>query len=363
MDSLKETQIGSPGGRPEESSSTGEMLSLIDNMDPRIPEAFRQQAITAARYINTLDNGTGLDNPEIYKFVYRLAHSGFIQRVFLKSEIPFLRNKGAADPKIALPAWLQKDFLVQNGIYKRDDSLSKEEEKSIEKMFSSWVTSVGYGYEDRQSGRYYILDEPTRDYTPTHKYKYYIENKDLLAALRENRLSSLIEDLILQQTELYDLKLFEEDRLVFYFRQDINEAEETERILKSHNINFRGPAQDVYELIITPNGTLDRKVFISNDQSLGAGGRNPRDYKLTEYTPQDFLADYLDMCLYGGKRPDSLYLTSFVYLIDREGVAQGKEQELASKGSEIVNYPVVYARRRLDISIVRKNIPTSEVKT
>jgi hypothetical protein len=325
-----------------------DLQKVLDGIPKNVPEVFHHQAARVAQFITQLDNNPEFNDPEVQTFVKEVRDSGYISLVYIFHHSKLGRG---LDPAEALPGWLQTRKNIPENI-----------EEEIEELFGSWVGAKGLSYQDFPDGRYYRLKPRSQLVPLAQHYKCYLENENLLAALKEGRLQTVLENLEEKGISPYDMKLFDNSRLVLYFDQKVESYGEADKICKTYGILVRGPAQDVFEIDVQDDGSLKERVFTSNDGALGEGGHNPRLYNVEHYAPAAFLENYLNLCLYAGKEPDEPYKTSFVYLIDKEDLAQGFIPEVVNQAQEMTGYPVCYAKTRYEV-VINAVLPSTQEET
>lgn len=314
------------------------LREVVDRLPSYIPEDFRKRALVAARYITELDSGTVKGDKARERFRDQLTSTGFIGSVYMRHQYSNL-FPNAPDPQTALPQWLYGG--------KKSDSEHLDVE-SIESKYQEWVQTKGFEISHGPSGTYYEVGSEDSSVPKTRTFKCYIEGGNLTKGLRTSSLQAVIDDLKKQQIEPNSMKLFEGERLVLYYHHDVGLSDKIRETFRAHGLDFRGPAQDVWEVQITEDNTLRLKSVSSNDGTLGEGGHTPIKYKPREYRPADFLENYLQLCLWAGKAPDEPYKTSFVWFTDPENKAEG-ELELLAKAQVMTGYPVLYAKHKFDL--------------
>lgn len=323
------------------------MNEVLEAIPPQVPDVFKEQAKIAADFVTRLDRGEPLADPKLGLFVDQLAHTGFRYSVYVHHQYHF--GEPGPDPKVALPVWLQNEYLQAKGIFRGQGSLKETDQPIVQSLFDKWVSNMDYRV--GPNGTYFVLDASKSQVPKARNFKCYVEGIDLLEALQQGKLPALFKNLEQLGVNPNEMKLFEAGRLVLYYFKDINIAEGIRTTFDRNKVHFRGPAQDVDEVNIDKQGNLKVEVANSNDGALGEGGHSVIDYKVQKYAPTAFLDNYLQLCLWAGKNPSEPYKTSFVYFEDWEGRAKkGNLNGLIKKASEMVQYPVLYTPHRLDVA-------------
>ncbi len=316
------------------------MQEILDRIPSQVPENFKKSAKLAAQYILDLDAGISTDDEGRERFKQQISHTGFIAGVYVHYAYRGVFTD-APNPKDALPTWIYNEKAK---VVRRDE----EKDDRIQAMYDRWSNKPTFKHHKDSFG--YFSDYPNPDHsTPvTHNFKTYIEGKTLEEGLTSGDIPEVLHKLGLENLNPNTMKLFENSRLVLYFGRDVKLAPQIRKQFKDYGLDFRGPAQDVYEVRVNDDGEIELDNFTSNDGSLGEGGHTVVQYNLKKYDPAEFLDNYLQLCLYAGKDPSEPYKTSFVWFMDREGKAKGNEQ-MKVKAEKLAAYPVLYARHRLDL--------------
>lgn len=314
---------GLPHVRPvsyQENTTQIELQRIIDDIDPKTPKVFIEQAQESAGFIQLLDQGGGLTDPKVRKFLDQLITTTFVLIPQVKS--PY-----------QLPKWLQMDFLILNGIrepFRSQRDLPDSDEYS--KQFDRWIRETN-ATEDANG---FVFDPTPRGPRPRGT-KAYIEHEALMSAYTQGKLPVLISNFTEEGYPLYAVKSNVES-LVLYFKGDIAEFEKADKAFKRTGIKYRGPAQDVYTVRLKSDGEMIVRSTESNDQAFTRHNGYLRD---RTYSPQSFLRDYLALCHKMGKNPALPYQTSFVYFISDLNL-EGKEREYMDQASQMTGYPVLY---------------------
>lgn len=306
-----------PHVEPAGSRISSDLRLVLDSIGPKTPDIFRRQAEEAVGFIQLLDQGMGIDDPDVRKFVTQLQATTFVLDVI-----------GRLPEK--LPPWLQMDFLVANNIREpfRKDALDDK----CSTLFRKWIREMGYAYD------HIITLDTTRATCPLPRVpKAYIEGEDLLEAHKTDKLSPLLGGLKRAGYPLYMMKS-NGSSLVLYFSYDIADFSRADQIFEELGIKYRGPAQDVYNVLFEANKQMRVSSIESNDQSFT---RQHGYLKEGIYSPEAFLRDYLALCHKMGKNPAVPYRTSFVYFSSVLDLGH-REQEYINRASQVAGYPVLY---------------------
>lgn len=303
-----------------------DLTRIIDNIDPRYPVVFKEQARKAAGFIQLLDHGLGLNHQEIGTFIQQLQRTLFVGNTLRRN------------PK-ALPGWLQTDFLVKNN-FREPPLIHKDEvpksDEDYYNWYEKWLEEVGYP--SRKT--FTTLDSTPPPCPLPRTCKAYIESFNLVKAHQANKLPQLTHNL--KQVD-YPIHATKQDAwsLVLYFNRDVAEFSKADTILKDLGIIYRGPGQDKYVIDLDSDGIIKiGSGHTSNDQGLGG------ILDSATYSPEAFFKAYLDICQGAGKNPAIPYQTSFVYFYsktDLQGLEKEKQIEEATKKA---GYPVVYTYLR-----------------
>lgn len=317
---------------------------VLESISPEVPNSFREQAKRVADYIALLDSDIDASDTRAQTFKDELGSAAFIVRVYSHHSRNKLVRANYPDPQLALPKWLQRDFKITSQSQQRTQELA-----DIKKEFQNWVGDKKLAsHFEPQLGTYYVLDDVDQSTPEPRRFKCYIK-QDLLTLLREKRLDPLFEELDKQGLNPKELKLDDGGVLMLYYDQDVELSDAIRAVFDNHKIGLRGPAQDVAEINVGEDETLHLDLPYSNDSALGGG--NQIEYKVREYTPADFLDNYIQFCLWSGKDPSQPYKTSFVYLIDRQEQIPVNERDAAiQQATKMAGYPIVYAKSRLDVA-------------
>ncbi|MEK7620224.1 MAG: hypothetical protein AAB413_03225 [Patescibacteria group bacterium] len=321
-----------------EDGSENRGLKIETENHVEFPEQFNESAREVAHFLSLLDADPdeAIKDPKIERFVSQLANTGFIGGVYIR-HTPFFRGPA---PKIALPRWLHQDFLQRHSLESLEE-LTSAERKEIGQLYKDFVRD--YHFHDSEFGRYYEVEKQSEVPSVPQDYKYYIESKDLLNALRSGKLEEMLNTLATLKALPASFKLFEGSRFVLYFRGAVS-SDSVTNVLNDLGVKGRGPAHDVYEIIQQDGRVELRSAQLSNDSALGDGGRNPVEYTEPSYDPKHFLETYLRLCLYAGKNPAEPYKTSFVYFISPEDVIL--ERGVVDEARALTDYPVVIVPSR-----------------
>jgi hypothetical protein len=316
----------------------GEFLAQIN---PNLPGPFLEGSREAVANIEWLDADpdAAVLRYDVRTFVRQLSSSGFVNEVYAR-----YAHHGP-DPQQALPDWLQPDFLHQARL-SPFTPITPDERVEINQLFGT--ASANWRYVDSLQGRYYSFDPVPTAVNETQHFRYYLESRHLLAALRMGRIGDILDDLQKQNLSPAFLKLFENDRLVFYFKRPIGDSDVIKDVLLANNILGRGPAQDIFS-IIHDNGRLQLKSWGPNDTALGDGGYNPNTYTAARYNPRLFSEAYLRLCLYAGKNPAAPYKTSFVYFLAPNNIRP--DAALLNEAAQLATYPIIAAPTRQSLRL------------
>lgn len=322
-----------------------ELKRIIDELNPKLPDIFRQQAEKAARYITVLDTYGDSEDPRIKIFMSQISHSDFVRRAYLFPNYPF------SYPISRLPVWLQEKYLQMPVLLMHH--MPRDKQAVIYKLFDSWIEAQQLKYSFEFEGRYYSLGDRTSDAIPENEYKTYLEGNNLLRALQTDSLSTIVNNIRQDGLGLYNAKLANPDRLVFYYNGDItSSASKLDRIFTEQGISYRGPAQDVWGILISEDGQLELAPVESNDGALSINRATIVNPSVRGYSPSNFLADYLKACAEAGKAPDKPYQISFIlmtpgYIGDKKGISldDGEEEPFLERAHKLTRYPVVYNKK------------------
>jgi len=97
--------------------------------------------------------------------------------------------------------------------------------------------------------------------------KAYIENDDLLVALKDDKLTPLLNGFKTVDYPLHSMKGVGPS-LVLYFNQDVTDFSRADQVFKELDIKYRGPAQDVFTIYLDGKGEMTAQSVESNDQSF-----------------------------------------------------------------------------------------------
>jgi hypothetical protein len=335
-----------------ESPPIPEAREFVKELNPELPDVFKRSALLTAGYIEALDADPELamQYPPVKRFVEQLSQSAFITRIHMRAAMPMFAGS-TSDPRICLPSWLQRPDFAMESPEKR--AIREERDREIAVLYDEMMS--GKGFEDHPNGRYFSLGRRNTEVPTSRMFKGYVEGDELLRALKDRSIQQLIGELQ-RAGYLSESKLFDNDRMVFYFGEDIDRAEEILQYFKIAGIKMRGPAQDVLSVKVDDQGGLELDSFRSNDGALGEGGGTLKsEYTVQRYSQRAFLQNYLQMCLFVGKKPSLPYQTAFVYLVDPNEVYAGNEAQAIEQASQLVGYPVVYTPNRIrnDLALFR----------
>lgn len=327
-------------------SPSEEISGFLKNMPIETPDTFRDDASHAYNFISKLDQDpdAAIQDPRIRKFVSEIARSGFCGSVYVRYRLKIL-YKNAADPSVALPIWLQDDFLRKYDVVDLQESTSSEEGELIEKYFDHLVQKKSF--KDTPNGRYFTLSSEASLCPRPRMFKTYLEGAQLFTACQNGSLKKAFDALERLPFGL-QCKLFESSRLVIYGLSDVRCYDEIERIFVEQKISLRGPAQDVW-VMDARNQKMQLSVAYSNDQALGDGeGLLDTEYTATMYHKDDFFSSYLRLCAAMGKSPAEPYLTSFVCAV---GTARTKaeKQNILAETELLTGYPAVLVKSRREL--------------
>lgn len=297
--------------------------------EPVLPETFLQQASQAAKYVEILDSGGGLEDPLIRSLLAYLGNSEYIVALHFPDVLT------RVDPNVALPFWLKRDFLIHNGLVRPKDELLNEDQRTqAQTLYDNWIVEKRRGTRQEVKGRYDYITRTKSNVPPPRRFKMYVEQRDLLEVLENGSLDRVFTALISQNRQPHSMKLYDGDRLVWYFNLDMDQSQNIEGILQSQNVNYR-LGQDVYRAWASDKDDLSINVFTSNDDSFR------HHYRVARYSREEFLKDYLLLCSKVGKNPATPYLTSFIHLYDLR-TDKEKPEELIWTAEAKAGYPVAY---------------------
>lgn len=310
-------------------------------INSEIPITFRESAYEAMRHISFLDKNPeeAIKDPKINRFVSQLAKTGFVGGVHMRYRSARWRGP---DPEKALPKWLHEDFLRRHALDRPAD-ITPAEEREVEELFE--LIAKGLPFHDGRHGRYYEVEKESIDRDIAQEFKYYLESKVLLGALRSGKLKQIMDVLAEQNISPVSFKLFDANRLVLYFQQPIESSSQVVHIFEAANVKGRGPAQDICEIVQEDGRVALKKTDCSNDAALGDGGRNPVVYNEALYDSKIFLETYLKLCLFRGKNPAEPYKTSFVYFMHPKG--KTIEKAVADIAQSLTIYPILVVPSRI----------------
>ncbi len=315
---------------------------IIDSLNPNAPEVFRMQARQVAVFIASLDQGDGLDDPNIQRFIKQLRESGYIRRA--QGSV----RQHSLDPRTVFPLWLQTELLEKHGLVKpKSWYLGADQRKIADQKYDQWIEGRRLSFENSirpgATGRYDRLTQSGIKARAPRQFKLYVEQKDILDSLESGALSNVADQLAEHNLPPEMMKLFDSDNLVIYFSQDIDVAGDVEKIFQENGLPYRGPAQDVRTVTITKDDGVQVQSGGSNDNALDpARELFGRSYDVSGYDPQKFLESYLSLCFKAGKNPAVPYLTSFVYLNDYNGAHKDQKDEFVQKAEVAAGYPILY---------------------
>ena len=318
-----------------------------------LPEGFLEGRRHVTEYVDILDQNPqeALANPALRKWLQEIAKTGFVNSVYYPK-----REGNPIDPTIALPPWLQKSFLLENQLIdppretmsrvKRifsglpPENTPKPAQIVYERFFREYPQETLPPY-----GTFYLVKPGDNIIPPPVSFKLYIENETLTQAAEDGRLEKALSQLKAEDKLPNKVKMFESRSLVMYFSSDIHEAASTFSTLEELGINYRGPAQDTWQVVRDNEDNLTIGFHTSNDGALGDADRNPITYESDHYSPQAFEENYARLCLYAGKNPAEPYTTSFVYLLTGKGPEASQEE--ITRAEPLAGYPIVAAPQRL----------------
>ena len=299
-------------------------LSELDNEN--LPFIFKNQARTVANFIERLDAGKGLQDPDLKLWLNLLSRHYFSN----PSSYPY-----AAE----LPPW---------GMPYRRIGLDGDE-KTISELkleYPKWVQNQGGKVENHGEGQDYFRIAPPDDIAiGPRRFKIYVEGFTLLSSMKDGRLTELLDKLRRANIPPASMKLYGNSALPMYFYQDIDRSFQATSVFREVGIKYRGPAQDVWIAEVRRKDRSGGLVDLySNDQAMDT------NYSLQTYSPGGLLQDYLkQICIPAGRSPINPYLTSFVWLIDRgrEPLSESSKTRWLAGGLKQVGYPLVYKQAPL----------------
>ncbi|MBI2622234.1 hypothetical protein HYW66_01195 [Candidatus Microgenomates bacterium] len=318
-----------------------EQFSSLRQADA-FPETFFQQSREAAKYVEVLDSGGGLENPSVRRFLSQLGNTDYIG--FLHFPDALVR----VDPQVALPFWLKRDFLINNGLVKpKDRFLDKDQRERTQALYDKFIAQRRIDSFERTNGRYDVIIRRESNVPAPRRFKMYVEQKGLLEALENGSLDRVFTHLTSRDHQPHTMKLFDDDSLVWYFDLDVAQSEAVEQVFLDQNVDYRIPSQDVYRASASDKDGLSVYIVTSNDNAFRPSDANDHHrYRVAEYSAEKFLEDYLLLCSKVGKNPAAPSLTSFIYLYDLRSNKE-KPEELMSAAETKVGYPIVYKRGSL----------------
>ncbi len=308
--------------------------SIIRNFEPKPPDFFWRQAQQAVRFVLELDKGGGLEDLMVKRFLAQVGQMDYIAQ----AQHAVVRN---VIPQAILPFWLRLDFLREQDLVRpQAENLDAEGRKLASNLYDQWIEDRKTRSSHTLAGRYDRLPYTKSDTPSPRQFKIYVEQVDIINATQNGSLTQALDQLRIKRLAPNSMKLHDGDRLVIYFDLDIDVSENVEEILHSAGVNYRGPGQDVDEVLIDDKSGLVIRTKESNDNALKE--YSFRRHGVSEYTPRDFLQKYLSLCFKVGKNPARPYLTSFVYLRDKGGKFRSQQDEVLKKAAEMSGYSVVY---------------------
>jgi len=294
-----------------------ELQEVLDDLSPNVPQEWRQQAVEAAHYINSLDssqeitdeNGQSLVEKR-QRFTDQLANSGFVWGVYNRS------SRWALDPTKSLPNWLHSRKDLQ-----KFEQLSDSEQEVVSNFYKEYVAKHATIHTSDDGQKYYdftngVPNKGKETITGVHRSKGYVEETSLRNV---QVLEKTLEALRKQKIHPHTTKLFDRDRLVLYWDSELTDEQKSqiESVFDQKGIEFRAFGQDVPEVILT-NDRYQVDSRASNDSSLGDGGHNPFRWDDPEYNSAKFLRQYLQMTYWGCKDPTEPYRVSFAPIITQD---------------------------------------------
>lgn len=308
-------------------ASLDKVLSLLP---ARIPESFRSDAEEAARLVGELERGEPSAAAQKLKDIIRC--SSFIYG----DQIRYARRSGARG---YWPKWISETEDKPTIPFETYGSVGTR----IHELFKSRgaVTSTS------TNGSYFKFDVPSPNNSIAHNKKAYIEGEELL----KESLTSFL-DAMRQRKHIRSMKLHDSDTLVLYWLTGFLQGQEDEIIELSHThgIGLRGPVQDVVRIQPGEEGRADLTFTLSNDQSLGANGKNPFLWNQLTYDAEKFFAQYLRLTFFGCKRPSSPHMLSYVPVIEpKAGVERYRDEVSRLDIAGLPAVTVIMDRKPVDV--------------
>lgn len=304
-----------------------EIRKVVETIDPKVPDSFKQQAQKAAGFIQLLDQGLGVNDPEIRTFVQQLRGTFFVNSMSWRG------------PE-ALPEWLQWNFLLSKGFITDPSpgltALKSEFNANYQGWFRKWLTELG-SY--RMLGNVAILNEDPPPCPLPRVCKAYVEERDLIEPVQTNKLTALVRNLKVANFPLGSTKVYDRD-LVLYFNADISEFSRAKDVFDGLGIKYRGPGQDVFQVLLDSEGVMKVEVLMSNDRGLGY--YDDLSFNPKFYSPAEFFQHYLEICQRAGKNPAVSYLTSFVNFYSKVDLKTPENEKYVEEARIKAGYPVVY---------------------
>lgn len=313
---------------------------LLNSLNPEIPQAWKDQARLVASYFHDLESGSAFLSLEERKLLGQLGNSDLVWST---------RLRGNAR---GLPKWLDERWLEANRLLYESAGLQDNEIWQVQDAHRAYVQSRSLEENRARYGVYhYFPNVPEMD-SAARAWKTYINYLGLYSLVKKGMFGEVLDSLVRSGVSPHSMKLAEDD-LVLYFSNPINSFALVREIVGKYEVTLRGPAQDVITLQVAKNGSLKEEVSYSNDTALGPS-RNPFDLELDKYSAAGFLKKYLRVCLWAGKNPARPYETSFVYILDKEGMIPTESRESVKHGAkELIGYPAVYTTHRMDFKLTR----------
>lgn len=326
-----------------------EYQQTLDRLRPDIPEAWKDKAINAARFLYLLDSTPTyrVDEDELTnraKFVRQLSQMGFFQNAIYR-----VKN-GEAGWEKSLPRWLVNAYAPTRlggvGYREKVDEVEEFYEKELVPRGTMRADRWG-NYLNFQDIANPQIGNPITD-TYLHA-KVYIEG-----VLHDRGLSDIarLREAFLQmkdtQVHPYSMKMHEDDMMVLYFNGFTSErARRLEDIFRKLKLPIRGPAQDPVSVTYNKDGVPQAAFRTSNDNSLNSlkylteeEKADPRRWKGldinewcdTVYSPERFLDKYLRLLWHPGKNPEASFGHGVIHVIDE---AKRIAPQVAEAGREL----------------------------
>jgi hypothetical protein len=291
------------------------MEQVIQDACADCPEVFRSEAYEVASIISALDSNpvSAIEDPAARTLVTRISQVGFVADYYWGVVKPS-NGVDAEACRSSLPSWQQPEFLDEQGIRALPKGQINHDSGIISEGYQQFVERNRLDLRTHsRDGDYYGKPDAQPKAPSALSYKVYVEGGVLQNRLMDGGLQVAYDVLAQDGIAPYAMKLWDDERVVLYFSPTSeDDVAQVEKTLRTLNIAYRGPAQDVWQIDEDEDRSPRIHSVESNDNAVRERAVGRSRFSPRAYNQATFLRQYLQQCAMWGKSPMDIYTTSFV---------------------------------------------------